>query len=74
MEQEREGTLGTRAEQGREGKPETEEEQQMKADQGAETGGGTVSEAEIQEYRRIFAQTLGIAEDRVEVEYRGGWQ
>ncbi len=86
VEQEREGTLGTRAEQGREGKPETgaereregkpetEEEQQMKADQGAETGGGTVSEAEIQEYRRIFAQTLGIAEDRVEVEYRGGWQ
>lgn len=27
----------------------------------------------IQEYRRLFAQTLGIAVDKVEVTYRGGW-
>ena len=29
--------------------------------------------AQIQEYRRLFAQTLGIAVDKVEVTYRGGW-
>ena len=28
---------------------------------------------QIQEYRRLFAQTLGIAVDKVEVTYRGGW-
>ena len=29
--------------------------------------------AQIQEYRRLFAQTLGITVDKVEVTYRGGW-
>lgn len=30
-------------------------------------------DAQIQEYRRLFAQALGIAVDKVEVTYRGGW-
>lgn len=29
--------------------------------------------AEVEEYRRLFAQTLGVSEDRVEVTYLGGW-
>ena len=30
-------------------------------------------DARIQEYQQLFAQTLGITDDRVEVTYRGGW-
>lgn len=30
-------------------------------------------DAETQAYQHLFAQALGIAEDRVEVAYRGGW-
>ena len=30
-------------------------------------------DAKIQEYQQLFAQTLGIDDDRVEVIYRGGW-
>lgn len=35
-------------------------------------GQDSVQDAKTREYRHIFAQMLGIAEDRVEVTYRGG--
>lgn len=44
-----------------------------------ETGENTLRDTEsdynigMEEYRRLFAQTLGVPEDRVEVTYLGGW-
>lgn len=46
---------------------------------GTETGENTLRGTEsdyntgMEEYRRLFAQTLGVPEDRVEVTYLGGW-
>lgn len=53
-------------------KTEQEVEAMRESMQGAEPEEMT-EETKVQKYRRIFAQTLGIARDRVEVVYCGGW-
>lgn len=42
------------------------------ADEPQETGDVSEQDAGIKEYQHLFAQTLGIADDRVEVTYLGG--
>ena len=46
--------------------------QEAGADDAQEEGDVLEQDAGIKEYQHLFAQTLGIADDRVEVTYRGG--
>lgn len=46
--------------------------QGAEADEPQETGNVSEQDAGIKEYQHLFAQTLGIADDRVEVTYLGG--
>ena len=46
--------------------------QETEADEAQGEGDISEQDAEIKEYQHFFAQTLGIADDRVEVTYRGG--
>lgn len=46
--------------------------QETEADEVQREGSNLEQDAVINEYQHLFAQTLGIADDRVEVTYRGG--